>query len=416
MKKTAYKVNNIDIIILNTNKFKNTYFNIVFSGKHDEKNICKRNILINTLIDSSKKYYTNKLLNVKLNSLYSTDLLSNYSKQYELSQTNFTVNCVNEKYLKEENFYEQIVELIYEILFNPRIENKLFNEDVFNECKDNLENKIKSVYDSKASYALIKMLENMAPNEVISKSSLGTLEELETVTLADIYDEYQRLLSEHMIIYLLGEFEEKKIINHFNNFFIETKIKEGILLCPLDFKQKNKVFIEKQEINQSRLSIGYRINEEFNLRSFFVSSIFNYIFGGSYSSVLTTKIRKENSFAYSVYSSIILQNKLMFINMGIDKINYTKIIKLINEEIFKFKKGFISNELLEIAKEMTISEVNNINDNLSSIMSSVKFKDLYGFSFEGNESIQEIKSINANDIQEFSKKIVFDTVFLLEGN
>lgn len=416
MEKTIHKINNIDIIMLNTKKFKNTYFNFVFSGKHDEKNILKRNILIDMLIDSSKKYNSNKLLNNKLNSLYSTDILSNYSKQYELSQTNFIINCVNEKYIKEENFYQQIIELIHEILFNPRIENELFNEEVFNECKDNLENKIKSIYDSKSSYSLKKLLEIMAPNEVISKTSIGTLEELETVTLKDIYEEYKRLLNEHMVIYAVGEFDENIIINYFSNFFIETRTSIGINLCPLAFEKNNKVIIEKQDINQSRLAIGYRINEEFNLKSYFVSSVFNYIFGGSYSSILMTKIRKENSFAYSVYSSTVLQNKLMFINMGIDKKNYKKILKLIDEELLKFKKGFISNDLLKIAKEMMISEVSNMNDNLGTIMDSVKFFDLYGFSLEDNESVLEIKSIDKNDIQEFAKKIVLDTVFLLEGN
>lgn len=415
MKKTIHKINNIDIILLNTNKFKNSYFNFVFSGKYDEKNIAKRNVLLDMLIDSSQKYNSNKLLNKTLNDLYATDIISSYSKQYELSQTNFIVNCINERYIKEDEFYKQIVELSYEILFNPRVQDGLFNEEVFLESKDNLRNKIISVYDSKSSYALKRLLENMAPNEVISKTSLGTLEELELITLEDIYDEYKRLLKEKMIIYIVGEFEEEKILSYFNNSFVSSSSIEGSYLCPYDFSLEKKLIIEKQDINQSRLCIGYRINEKFDASNYFVASIFNYIFGGSYSSVLMEKIRRENSYAYSVYSSTNLQNKLMYINMGIDKVNYKKIIKLIDDELLKFTKGFISDDLFNTAKEMILSEVTNMNDSLGSIVSAVKFRDLYGFSLEEDKNITIIKDVKIKDIIEFSKKIVLNTIFLLEG-
>lgn len=415
MKKTIYKLNGIDIIMINTNKFKNTYFNIIFSGKYDEKNICKRNLLIDMIINSCKKYNSNKLLNNRLNELYSTNISSNYTKQYELSQTSFFVNCVNEKYIKENNFYQKVVEIIYEIIYNPRIENNLFNEDVFNECKDNLENKIRSLYDSKSSYSIIKLLENMAPEEVISKSSLGTLNELETLTLKDISDEYQRLLSENLSIYIVGEFDENKILNYFGNYFTDAKDIKGTNLCPLNFVENKKFIIEKQEITQSKLLIGFRINEEFNLKNYLISLIFNYIFGGSYSSVLTTKIRKDNSFAYSIYSNMVLQYKLMYINMGIDKVNYKKILRLVEEELLKLKDGFIAEELIHNAKKMMISEVRNMQDSLGAIMGSAIFYYLYGFSIEDKTNINVIESININDLEEFANKIVFDTVFLLEA-
>ena len=140
------------------------------------------------------------------------------------------------------------------------------------------------------------------------------------------------------------------------------------------------------------------------------------IFGGSYSSVLMTKIRKENSFAYSVDSRTVLQFKVMIINMGIDKKNYKKILKLIEKEIQDFNKGKISEELLESTKKILLSEIKNNSDNLGSIISYVIFKNLYGFSLEDNETINIINEIDIKDIQEFSKKIVLDTVFLLEGN
>lgn len=416
MIKTSYRINNIDIIMANTNKFKNTCFKIIFSGKYDEKNVSKRNILIDMLIDSTKKYDSNKLFNNKLNDLYSTDVRSDYYKSYELTQTEFTISCVNERYLKEIDFYKQIVELIYEILFNPRVKNNLFNEIVFKESKDNLENKIKSLYDSKTAYSLKKLLENMAPDEVISKTSLGTLEELETIKIEDIYEEYHRLLGENMAIYIAGEFNEKEMINYFNKFYSSPKTQKGKYFCPLSFQTNNKFVIEKQEINQSRLCIGYRINKEFNLKNYIIGIFFNYIFGGSYSSALMTKIRKENSFAYSVDSRTVIQFKIMIINMGIDKKNYKKILKLIEKEIHGFNKGLISEELLESTKNILLSEIKNNSDNLGSIISYVIFKNLYGFSLEDNDTINLINEIGIKDIQEFSKEIVLDTVFLLEGN
>ncbi|MDD5182867.1 MAG: hypothetical protein PHU02_01695, partial [Bacilli bacterium] len=80
MKKAIYKLNGIDIIMINTNKFKNTYFNIIFSGKYDEKNNCKSNLLTDMTINSCKTYNSNTLLNTRLNELYSTNSSSNFTK------------------------------------------------------------------------------------------------------------------------------------------------------------------------------------------------------------------------------------------------------------------------------------------------------------------------------------------------
>ncbi|HHX78640.1 MAG TPA: hypothetical protein GX695_02680, partial [Acholeplasmataceae bacterium] len=93
-----------------------------------------------------------------------------------------------------------------------------------------------------------------------------------------------------------------------------------------------------------------------------------------------------------------------------------KILKLIEKEIHGFNKGLISEELLESTKNILLSEIKNNSDNLGSIISYVIFKNLYGFSLEDNDTINLINEIGIKDIQEFSKEIVLDTVFLLEGN
>ena len=72
--KLAYKLH-----LIKTDKFKSNYIEICFKRKVKKEEITLRNMLSNILIESSKNYPTNRLMEIRKEELYGTGLgISSY--------------------------------------------------------------------------------------------------------------------------------------------------------------------------------------------------------------------------------------------------------------------------------------------------------------------------------------------------
>ena len=104
----------------------------------------------------------------------------------------------------------------------------------------------------------------------------------------------------------------------------------------------------------------------------------------------------------------------MMILSGIDKSNYTKCIKLIEDELQNMRWGKFSKKDIEIAKEY-------YNTNLDELMESPNTIIINGLvstllKLDSIEKRREnILKVSKTDIMKVAKKIKLDTIFFLEG-
>ena len=167
--------------MIKRNKFKTMNVKIVFSRPIKKEEITIRNFLSDMLVYSTKEYDTNKKLSIKMQDLYAMNIFSSSYRLGNLYNTDINAIFLKEKYT-EEGMFEKSLELLKEVIFNPNVKNKMFDNTSFNIVKDIVLSQIKSVRENLRKYSLIKMLETMGKNEVFSYRAFGYIDDLENIT------------------------------------------------------------------------------------------------------------------------------------------------------------------------------------------------------------------------------------------
>ena len=93
---------------IHTNKFKTTTISVNFREKVNKKEITIRKFLFQMLCQTSKKYNTNRLLELKLEDLYSMNIGHSSTKFGYLINSYIDIKFLNEKYTSETFIYEAL--------------------------------------------------------------------------------------------------------------------------------------------------------------------------------------------------------------------------------------------------------------------------------------------------------------------
>lgn len=411
-----FNINGIDTFLLPTKKFKTLSFFVVFFGEFNRENATPKSLLTRLLSNSTKNYPTKKDIANKLFDLYDANVSVSSFPIYKTNLTIFSLGIVNPKLIKDEHLLKEAMTFFKEFIFNANTENDAFNEAIFNEEVRILRDHIKNVYNNKPAYAFNRMLEEMAGNEIISVSSMGTLEALEKITRQSIYQEYQKLINEEMVkIYVIGDITQEEVINLFSSF--PFKINQ----LSLESTSTEEVHVEKvkevseiQNINQAQLMMGFRTNVNALDELYIPMVVFNMMFGGMVSSDLFRVIREEHSLAYNVSSSIFFSNRLLVVNAGIDQKNYQLATDLIIKELQRYKNKDIDEELMQVAKDNLISSLQETDDDdFSYLMFVIKNSLLKNYTVD--DMISLINQVTIEDVHQASQMIELDTIYFLRG-
>ena len=408
--------------IIKTDKFKTVTVKMNFKRELKKEEITYRNMIINTLCESTSEYPTKRLMNIATEELYELNYRAmNYiSGKYNIM--GFDVTFLNEEYT-EEGMLDKSIKFLADLVFKPNIERKRngvgFNEENFKLAYNSLKNSIISEKENPDGYSRIRMLENMEPNSYLSYRSSGYLEDLEKITSRKLYKYYESMLSRDVIdIFVIGEVNERhvrKIVEqYFSNIKTIKKPTDSHFIRPKKTRLVPKKIKEKQKINQSKLCLGLKIDKMTNFELRYVLNVYSYILGGGPDSKLFKSVREENSLCYYISSSSQPLNSILTINAGINKNDFTKALTLIKKELLNMRKGKFTDEDIIKAKITYINTLKELEDNPQNIIS------LYaGIEYLKSDNIDQrfikINKVTKNDVVKLASKIHLDTIYLLEG-
>ncbi len=408
--------NNVNTILIKTSKFKTLSIQVVFLGDFSKETATKRSLLTRLLSNSSKLYPTKKALANKLMDMYDASLSISTYPSGETSVTVFGLDLVNEKNVGVEGLTKTGLEFLREIIFNPNLENNLFLEKDFNEQKRILKERINNIYNNKNRYALRQMLKKMAKDEIISISSLGDIDVLEKINIQDLVSLYHKMISEENVsIYVVGDFDENKILNDLlilENFNNNEKPFQTVLdkVIPVE---KVREFVEKQNIKQSKLIMGFRSNVNTKSELYPAALVFNAMYGGTFASDLIRVVREENSLAYTIASQYLNDVMVLIVSAGIDGDKYQLTSDLVIKELEHYKQGEVDLDLMEISKESLVNELNQFEDNPYLLSSFALRNYLHGFNSSVTELIAAVKAVTGEEVMKVATGINLDTIFLL---
>jgi len=403
--------------LIKTNRFKTTTIRVILRDEIRKEEITLRNFLLDMLVSSTYNYKNRKELVAKSQDLYATNI---YTRAYRIgahSNMNFYLSFLNEKYT-ESGMMEQSIKLLNEVIFNPNVENNLFDKDSFKIIKKNTEVILASQKDNPARYSMIRMLEIMANEEPYSYRECGYIDDLNKINVENLYDYYKKMISKSIIdVYAIGDFEFdeiEKLLDKYLDFNTIKREKKSYIIEHEKIKNKPEIIEEQEEFNQSKLSIGCKIETLNKRERNYVISLYNLILGSGPECRFFKNIREKHSICYYISSSVNKLDNILTIRSGIQKDNFKKCIELIKKEMKDIEKGNITDEELEKAKQTYITLIDEIYDSPEAIIESFIASDLLGI-----ETLEErkeiIKTITKEEIINVSKKIHIDTIYLLEG-
>ena len=128
-------------------------------------------------------------------------------------------------------------------------------------------------------------------------------------------------------------------------------------------------------------------------------------------------VREKASLAYTVRSRYYRFKDIIVIYAGINKENYKKTVNLIREQIDDMKKGKISQEEFNSAKDSLIADLLDWKDSKIA-MEKMKISNIVAFKNENisiDDMKENMKNVSMEDVIKVANKVKLKKIFVLGG-
>lgn len=177
------------------------------------KSASERTVLTNVLQHSNAKYKTTAAFRSFLDDLYGTVLYFDTSKRGNEHTVLMNVETVNDHYLANTSVLNDVLGLLHTAIFEPNLENGVFKESIVEREKKTVIQRIESIFDDKSRFAQFRLQQILRPNEPASISANGSVEEIQKITPASLFEAYQSMLANDKIdIYVAGDINEEELV------------------------------------------------------------------------------------------------------------------------------------------------------------------------------------------------------------
>jgi len=418
MEYKKYDCNSYNIHTIKTDKFKTVRMEIIFSRKVEKEKMPIFTFLCDLLTDCSKNYQRRKDIAIRLEELYKTNFYGVTNKVGNLFTTSFILEFIDPKFINEKNYLKDVLSFPFEIINNPKVKNKEFDITNFNIIKRRVKEEIESVKESSDKLALINALKTMDENSPSSFKVLGTLEDLEKITPANLYDAYEDLFEHsNCDIFIIGDLNVEETVSIIKDKFKNRVIKLSKPSLDVHNASRKKVEtkIEKSNFVQSTLVMIYNINDLSKELKNSAFHIFNYLLGsGGISSKLYKSLRCDNSLCYAVRSLYLKYDGLLIVEVSLDKNNVQLAEKLIKNCINEMIKGkYLDEELDDAKKNLTFSLKMGLDNNVS-ILNNYVFN-VYDNLPLLEDRIELINKTTREDLIECGKSLALNTIYIQDA-
>ncbi|MEN2766384.1 EF-P 5-aminopentanol modification-associated protein YfmF [Ornithinibacillus xuwenensis] len=411
------QLNGYNLHLVPNKKFKTINIVVKFKAPLERETITKRALLPYLLQQGPNKYPSRKELQIALDSLYGAVLSIDGGKKGNHHIISYRLEVANEKFIpNESNMVEDAFNLLNEVIFQPNVTNNAFKDATFKRETETLRQKIKAVIDDKMKYANMRLIDEMCEDEAYQLHVHGYEEDLATLNPELIYEYYRTILQEDQVdVYVLGDFDlndMERIVSSTMKRMKKEKPTSGEENAHTK-KEESKEIIDKQNIQQAKLHIGYRTNCRYQDKAYPALQVFNGILGGFPGSKLFVNVREKNSLAYYASSRLESHKGLLLVFSGIAPGDYEKARKIMEEQMEAMMKGDISKQELSETKELIVNQLLETLDNPQGIIEMLYQQVIADVDLSPHQLIESIKKVSINEVKEVGNKIELDTVYLL---
>lgn len=414
----TYKCNSYNIHTIKTDRFKTVHMEIIFRKNIVKEELVNYAFLVDMLMESSKNYPKRKDVITKLEELYKLVVYGTTVKTGNVLNSNFMADFIDPKFIDEEDYLENVIKFIFEMLMNPNATNEEFDLKEFNFVKERLKREIKSIDENPFKSSMRKAIEAMDAMSVTAYPLMGSVEELEGITPGSLYKYYKKLFKDNTCdIFIIGNVDSDNIVSLIQKYFKHRYINTNKLVLRVDNKFKKKV-TTKEDVSenlQANLVMIYNIGELPEVERHVTMQVFNYIFGsGGLTSKLYKRIREENSLCYNISTLYLKYDELLVIHISLDTANVKRAVSMVKKCLKEMQTGDFLDSDLEDAKKSISLALDLTSDNNSSLLNNYVFHEFDNLPLI-DERKKSLAKLTKEDVVNVSKKLKLNTIYVLKG-
>ena len=275
----------IKLHLIDTKKFKTNLITVILTVP-----LSRKTVTLNTVIPAVLRSGTNNLksqneISKKLEEMYGAEFDCGIEKIGDNHLIKFYLETLNDSFIPQENkenLAKDALDLIFDIIFNPYINENGFKNEYVELEKNNVKKLIGSKIDNKNAYALNRCIEEMYKNEPYGLYKFGYVEDLSSINSSNLYEHYKNMINASKIdIFFSGDIQneeiEKYIIENKQIMELQERNASPIINSRKELvKVDTKNIEEKMDITQGKLILGLDVESK-ELDSKFPISIYNVI-------------------------------------------------------------------------------------------------------------------------------------------
>ena len=406
-----YNNKDYDIYYYPLDKFKTIDVKLVFARNVTNKDLMYLNVLLGVLTYSSKKYPTNRKLMIELEELYDLYLSSGVTRCANRLLAMFDLSFINPIYT-DKKYFKLSIDFLSEILLNPLVNNKAFDKKVLSLIIDQLKNDVMYSYHHPQGRVNEELYKGLDAN--IGITLYQNMDILDTINENNLYEYYCEFLNNSEIkLFVTGNIDDNmlKVLSSIPIVSKKIVFNDNKIVNTSD---KNINYI-KGNYNQNKLAYLFRYNDVSFYEYYYVSSVFNCIYGGLQDSLLMTNVREKDSLVYYIDAYLRKVDQVIMLNAGFSKENTELVLKGIKDNLELIKKGDFSLDLINKAKENITVDLTDTERSPSYIINYMIGR-IYVLDNSNKEKLKEYLKVTKEDIIAFAKKLDICRIMVLEGS
>lgn len=402
---------------LENKNFSTTLINFIYQFKCNKNEIIAHTILSRLMNYTNNKYNSEDSFNIEKLNRYIINYKVSSQSINDIYFINFSILIPNKDIIKENKLKEQI-EFLLDSIYNPNINNELYDELLFEREKriyiENLLNGYKNV-----SFISEKNMLDMIDSEgIINKLKYKDLDNIKNLENKDIVDFYNKYIKNTKPkIFINGNIDIKLVNSIIENYFNNLNLKEYKILKKYDKYFNNNKLTEKHDVGNFYESYVYMIYniKNYNENDKYKLYLINLLLSSSSSDILLDNLRKKSNLVYSCGSSVFMKNNLLIIKAITSKNNIEITKKVIKECINSLKD--IDNYKENICNILYRLELNKMRKKDSFFSYS---DDLINEYFETDKSLEReidiLSNIEKEELLNCINRLELSSIYVMEGN
>lgn len=352
--------------MIQSDKFKDIGISIRFLAQLQEASATLRSLLALMLIDRCEKYPSKKAMSDIQDNLYGTSLRAQTVGYGKAQVLELRCKVLDPIYIEQDaGLLEEVICFLKEVVFHP-----LLTEEAFQEARSILKAKMLRMQDDPAQFVIHEGLKRAGKGTPLAVSSLGELAILDELTLADIKQAHEKLLTEDRIDFVVcGNCDEAKI--------------QELLTSHMLFEERNDTFeshyafaLQEQakteemtrDIQQSSIFMLWQTNTDICDADYYALRCACAMLGQYPTSLLFQEVREKHSLCYSIYANLISFDGALGVTTGVEKADIEKAVDLIKVQFERIRKGDFDDTLLHVTKAMMLNSLAATKDAMNSLM------------------------------------------------